>query len=729
MARKIITVGEHQIELPPLPSNKDDILFVHEKKNDAYWRRIEFPKIWYDFNPLTKVYQHDTVYDDNDGILISLSYEDSELLKRLLIQENKRRSKGVWMKNYDQFEWLAPSYYYNLQWCQMKDLAQKYGDFREPQNQVLTLWHYVKHKWEWCNGLVLPKCKKSGITQIIAGDYVNEATQQKGWEMAVMSKEYDHAVDVAMAYFFHAFDNLPYIMQPDLRKRNEHEVVFGTPVARIGTRSHKTKDKKEVLNTRVAASKTKPTGFDGPVVRQAWISEMPKTWEASKVSPDALHKKVRETVRLQQKKNGALIYESYMPEIDDRGFREFREICKQSELSTKNPDTGKTESSMIVLELTAVDSNEVCFDKHGRCDRRKALHIINTENNGLKTLSDKQAHRRQYPRDRNDMYDSGGRGTVFDNTKLALVKRELENEAKSGHRPWKEVNLRWANSLWETGKQQNRRPYGQFAMIYEEVITDDELASGVEGSLKIFHDLPDKMLNQVVQRNHRDEDGEYLAPIDSDNTMVAGCDPTDYALKRDVREGSKVAVIGGFLYNPAMDTEFKKTISNTPMFEYEFRHENPDDDLEMIIKIILYYNVRIVIEANKKWVVTAVKREGLQHFLLLKQSDGSIRPYQKGDEQRLVSTDHGMIDAYIRAIRRWWAGTVDYMKTYRSLNGLQQAMDFDPTETKKFNNIVALGYWRIAVDSYSVFKLENAEKSEAYSADGIEEAVMNLLDF
>ncbi len=728
MSKNIITIGEHIVELPPVPRNKEEILFYDKKKDDAFWQRIEFPKIWYEFNERTKAYQTDTVYDE-DGILISLSYEDSDLLKRLLIQENKRRSKGIYMNNGGELVWLAPGYYYTLQWAQMKDLPTKYGNFRAPQNEVMTLWHKVKFEWDWTTGLVLPKCKKSGMTQIIAADYLNEATQQKGWEMGIMSKEYDHAVDVAMAYFFHAFDNLPYIMQPDLRKRNEHEVVFGLPVPRVGSGVGKKREKKEVLNTRVACSKTKPTGFDGPVMRLGWISEMPKTWEASKVSPDALHKKVRETVRLQQKKNGALIYESYMPEIDDKGYKEFRDICKKSKLSTRIGG-GTTESGLIVHELTAVDSNEICFDKFGHCDRRKALFVINLENDSMSSQSDKQAHRRQYPRDQNDMYDSGGRGNTFDNARLGVHQREVAAEAKSGKRPWKEGHLRWTNSLWETGLEENKRPHGEFSSVYYEEIPDDELAKGVEGSLKIFHDLPDEFLNQVVQTNNRDEDGEFLAPIDGENTMVGSFDPTDYVLKKDIVEGSMFAGHGGFLYNPALDTRFRKTISNTPIYEYHFRHDNPDEDLEMLIKIILYFNVRVIIEANKKWVVTAIKREGLQHFLLLKQKDGSIRPYKKGDENKLVNTTVDMINAYVRSIKVWWStrGT-DYMATYKSLNGIQQCMDFEPTDTKKYDLTVSLGYYRLANDSYAVYKLTKAQEDGNYEGGGIKEAVSSLLDF
>lgn len=728
MSKLIKRIGEHVIELPPLPKDKHEILFVDEKPQNAYWRRIDFPKIWYDFNPKTKIYQQDTVYDQDD-IMISLSYEDSETLKRLLIQENKRRTKGVYMKNGEDFEWLAPSYYYNLQWMQMKDLPKKYGDFREPQNDVLSLWHYVKFKWEWCHGLVIPKCKKSGITQILAGDYCNEGTSQKGWEMGMMSKEYDHATDVGMAYFFHGFDNLPFIMQPDVRKRNEHEIIFGTPTARIGSKAaSNTKGKKSVLNSHVFASKTKPTGFDGPVMRLVWISEMPKMWEASKVSPDTVHKKVVETAKLQTKKNGAIVYESYMPEIDDRGFREFREICKQSELSTINPVTGKTQSSLIMLPLTGVESSEECFDIHGRCDRRRALFLINAENDSKKTTSDKLAHRRQYPRDKNDMFDSGGRGAVFDNPRIAVHQREVELECKSGKRPWREGHVRWRNSLWETGLPENKRPSKEFALVDFEEFTEEELAKGVEGSVKFYHDLPKEYFNQVIQMAHKDEDGEFLAPIDGDEIIVGGCDPTDYAYKSDITEGSLVAAHGGFLYNPAMDTKFKKTISNTVFFEYHFRHENPDDDLEMIIKLILYLNMRIIVEANKKWLITALKREGLQNFLLLKQSDGSIRPYKKGDENRLVSTTHGIIDAYIRSIKRWHNkdSVPDYLRTYKSLKGLQELMDFDQTDTKKFNLVVSLGYYRLANDAYSVFKMDNEQNK---IGEGMEQAFIELIDF
>lgn len=726
MAARIITIGDYKVELPPLPSKKSDILFVDENPDNAYWRRLPFPQIWHDYNQKTKAYEQDTVYDD-EGVLISLNYEDSETLKRLLVQENKRRRHGVYMKNKDEFVWMAPGYYYGLQWGQMKDLPEKYGGFREPQNDVMTLWHMVKHKWDWAYGLVLPKCKKSGITQIMAFDFLNEGTVQQGWELGIMSKEFDHVVNVNLAYLFHAYDNMPYILQPAWSKRNLHEITFGNQVSKHGSKKS-LGPRKTVLGNHIFGSKTKPTGFDGPVLRLGWIDEIPKTWEASKVSPDTLHKKVIESVRIQQKKNGALLYTSYMPEIDDRGFKEFRDICKKSKLSTLSNITGKTETGMIVYELTAVMSNELCFDKYGKCDEKKALYLINSENDTKTSNSDKQAHRRQYPRNANDMYDSGGRGTTFDNTLLAPQSHDVEESLKAGRRPYREGHLRWENSLWETEDPKNARPIGKFCNVYFEELTEEQLMAGEQGSIKFFHDMPDEFLNQVLKHNSRSDDDGHLCPFDSPYLLTGSFDPTDYVLKRDVAEGSMNAAHGGYLLNPALDTLMGKKVSDIPLYEYHFRHENPDQDLEMLIKIFIYLGGWHIIEANKKWIVTAVKKHLLHHFLLLKQADGSIKPYKEGDENALVNTTQNMIEAYVRALKRWMSATGGSNYRYiMSLICLLQLMDFDPTDTKLYDLVVSLGYYRLGQESFSVYYYEMKKMKDDGGA--MEAAIGDLLNF
>lgn len=711
--KKYIAIGEHQIPLPPMPKNKEDIYLINEKKENAYWRRMEYPKIWYDYIPYdipggarkTKINQPATFYNDQDE-LVSLSEEDTKIIQNLLRRETKMRKNGLWMKNYDEIIWIPPGYRFTLQWVQMKDYRDPenglpYGQFRHIQNQAMTAWEYVKFHQSHI-GLNIWKCKKSGITQIIAGDYLNESGINEGWEMLMASKEYDHAVLVPMTYFFHGYDNLPWILKSEYTKRNEHEIILGKP-------KNRAKGDNKYLNTHISAMKTKPTMFDGPVVRRGWITEWPKMWEASKVSPDAVYKKTLETVRLQQRKNGALIYESYLPEIDDKGFLEARAHYERSKLSTLSEATGTTESMFINFCIPATKSNELCFDRHGRCDEDKARMLITAERGTKKTSSDKQAHKRTNPLDEDDMFDSGGKGSAFDNIRIALQIRELEKEFRA-QRPYKEGHMRWENSLWEDGL----RPKNAFGNVWFEEFTTERLMDGEEGSVIFFHDIPPEWTNQVIKLNNRGEDG-FLSPLEK-SRMICSFDPTDFKLAKDVAEGSKNAGYGGLLDDPILDTQFGKKITDVPLFEYLWRWNDPDKTMEDVYKLMIFLGGRWLIEANKGWVVTQAKLDGMHNFLLLLQKDGTIKPYQPGDENGLVNTTRDLIETYCRAISRYIAvksmGDIDKLKLLKAIRLLRQMADFNVLEPKKFDAVVAFGYWRIAVESFINYLLSNPDVND-----------------
>jgi hypothetical protein len=398
MATKFQLIGEHHVPLPPMPKSKDDILNINENKHNAFWRRIEFPKIWYDFVPYdiprgprkTKTNAPATFYN-SAGELVALSEDDTKLLQRLLRQEITRRKKGVWMKNYDEIIHLAPGYYFALQWGEMKDFKNPdtgtgHGQFRIIQNQLLTINEWVK--WHQSHiGTNVPKCKKSGITQIVSLDILNEATLSDGI-YGMVSKEYDAVVDVNMAYALYAFDLMPRIMQPEIMKRNEHEIMFGLP------KNKNRKDDEKYLVSHIIGAKTKATCFDSYVLKRGVIDEPPKMYESSKLQWDTLYKKSLETVRLQQRKNGSLMTISYMPEIDDMGFLQYRSHYFRSRLSTLSEGSGTTETMYVNFPIPASKSNEMCFDRYGRCDEDKATRLILAERATKKTKSDKQAHKK-----------------------------------------------------------------------------------------------------------------------------------------------------------------------------------------------------------------------------------------------------------------------------------------------------------------------------------------------
>lgn len=739
-----IEIGEHKVPLPPLPKDKSKILNIDKKDYDSVWSRVQFPDIWFDFNRDTKVYQKYTEYDQDDK-LISLSVEDSKLLNRLQLEDLDRRMNGVHCKINDQIVWIAPDYYHNLQWCEMKDLPEKFGGFRWIQNDVMILWWAVRTLWhKWCAGLMVPKAKKTGITQIASGAFCNELTLNEGFEMGAASKEFDHAKDVFMAYFFHAFDNMPYIIQPDVRKRNLSEIVLGTPPRRAGSKSKFSQSEydKYDLNSRLKAYKTKSNCFDGPVLKRGFIDELPKWWESSSVHPDTVLTKNVEAVKIQDKINGQLLIGSYMPEIDDAGFYEFRDWVLKSKLKTANKITGRTNSNLIMFAMTAVESYESCFNRFGKCDQAKAYHSIKAELDGKVKLSDQMAFRRQYPRDENDMFDSGGRGTTFDNIRLAQAHRELTEQIENNATPYLYCRVQWQNKEWEEGVK--KRPEGVFDNVQLIAITEQELRDGKRDyfELRVKHHNLEQLepyFNQVFRRRNRHEEDDAYCPLDESTEnyvpAVASWDPVDYVLKRDIIDGSTNAGYFGWLFDSRMDAKFKKPITRSPIIEYIFRHEDPDTDYENLVKLILLTGCRILVESNKQWVITKLKKDKLHHFLLVVYPDGIIREFKLNEDSKPVSATEERINNYIRAIKRFWRepkteGEVDYLKEAKSPILYEQAMNFDPKDTKRFDVAVAYGWYCVAYESFNQL-LEDKEKDEGgpmNSGAAYEAAINNLLN-
>lgn len=704
-SRKVIQIGEHKIQLPPFPESKDQILFHGE--NDPYWRRqTDFPRIFFDYNKYhTKINQDNTQYDNNEGHLISLSVDDTATLKRLQTRELNRRRYGLWMKNGKDIIWLAPDYYFNLQWGPMLSLAKKYGDFRWFQNDAMILKHHVDHDGNRL-GFYISKAKKTGITQIMAGAYANESTMVRGKNFGIMSKTFDEdAKALNMALYFHIIENLPDILLPEEKKRNEHEIIFG-----VGKAHKQLKTPTKPLNTRVYASKTKPSGFDGPVMWKDWLDEFPKYWESAKQSPDLVFKKTQETVKLQQQINGKMYITSYSPEDDNRGFYEAKKIYEESKLATQDKILGRTKSGLLCHFIGTLESAEGCFLPNGKTDQKKAFYFNEAERDAVKgDRLQLQAKQRQYPRTEDEAWGIGGKSSVFDTIRIGIQIKEVEAELLTGVRPYKEGKLLWTNSMWEAGKF-DIRPSGMFSPIYFEPLTDEQIMKGEEERLLIYEMPGDEEICRGLKANNRDEYNR-LMPLD-DSINVGGVDPTDYAAKSDVIEGSKNASLTMNIYDPILDTRKGRVASNILMSEYFFRPENPDEFYEDLVKEILFFDKRVIVEANKKWVVTRLKNDNLHNYLLLLKPDGTIAPYKEGDDDRLVNTTHSLIDAYIRAIKRYLAQVknggvgIDYLFYQKCLRILKQLVHFKADDTKKFDLVVALGLTRLAAEAFSIFRLD-----------------------
>src|ERR1700744_1925516 len=121
---RVVEVGEHTFQKPLCPTDKSSILFLDQKREDAYWRRIvDFKEIWFSFIPwYSKLYQEATLYSDDDGSLLSLNKEDSDYIVRTYETEMHRRRNGLYFRNGEDIEWITGNHYFVLQWMAMLGL-------------------------------------------------------------------------------------------------------------------------------------------------------------------------------------------------------------------------------------------------------------------------------------------------------------------------------------------------------------------------------------------------------------------------------------------------------------------------------------------------------------------------------------------------------------------------------------------------------------------------------
>ncbi len=722
--KRMHRIGEHLIPLPPVPKDTGEIYLYNEKPENAFWRRIEFPDIWYDYNKYYTVTGQPRTERDEDGRLIALSVQDTKKLQDLQTKEMQRRKRGLWMRNGTEIIWISPDYYFILQWAHMLQLPEKYGKYVEFQNDVCIL---VGHLLETETiideetgrpverfrvedlGAYFSKIKKTGVSQIITGIMCNRGTMMRSKLLGVRSKTYDEdVIPVNMAMIFLIIDNLPDILLPTIKKRNEHEIIFGKPQDWKKLKVTITPD--SWLNTRIFATKTVPAAFDGKLMYIVWDDELPKDYETAKMHPRLAFDKTIATPRLQGVKKGVYLISSYPQEKDDVGYMECREIYKESKLSTKASPFELTTSKILAWHIRAEDSIFDAIDKYGGSDKAKANAIVDADRKRVEGQPKKLLPLvRQTAKDEAEAWGLGGITTVFNAPRLALQFTDLEDDAKSGKRNYTEGRHAWQNLAWEGGKW-DKRPNGEFGIVLYEKLTTEEILSGTEhGRYRQYKPIRAEDSCRSIRANKRDLRGNLvpIAPPNGQCWNVAGNDPTDYRFASQVEEGSSTAIWCGNVWDQNVENIQGAGSTNVPVGLYLYDPENPNETLEDVIKFIIYHDCYILVEANKKFMVTALQDAGLCNFIMLKKKDGTIAPFDYDDEDRLQSTTGASWEDMVRAIKRYHiepepdSSDVDYLKLTKDKRAIKQLADFrlDVAKSRRKSDFVAaLGLQRLAAD-------------------------------
>lgn len=705
-----ISIGEHSVLMPALPDNPNDVFFINDTYENAYWDRErilkeQYEPIFFRFIPNETLLDRDETTFDGDGYATTLDEKDSAYIRFAYEREMKRRTYGIHMRIGNEITWITGDHWFVLMWCKTKrpDKKGDYFDYREYQRDFFYL---IFHCLISCFilGCFWSKAKKTGVTNLMWLYYLNKATMTKNINLGNMNIDGEKGAKTFRDHFLYAYNGLPLALRPEhkTKKENDGIIVFGK---KYNNKVSKRNLDEDELNTTVTCVATALSAFDVDVFTDIWYDEAPKY----KSDFGAIFRSNSGGTRIQDYIVGKIWITSYTPEQSGVSFTAAKNIFYDSELKTITENSnGKTKSMLICHHIPAYQSWATSFDKYGKCNEQDAKNKINTERESLKDRPQEYLKKvREYANTKKEAWSVSDSSSVFNPIRLAELEFELE-ELQRSKRVFNDGHLEWENPIWEVGKK-DKRPKGEFGRVRVVYLTENEIKNNVKDKMREYEPFPRQLQNKSITFG-KDEYGNLLPPPKF--YCVGGIDPADFRDTGNALEASNIAMYSMVVHDELANTQSRKVISKVINAEYLERPDNPEEWYQDIVKHIIYYGCLIIIEANNGTIATRLEDEGLGHYMLFKNAEGVISKYKSnhnGTLKHIKNVKAGGVDTIadiILYIKNYLQegkaeyGEIDYGETIKSERLIKQLKEFDPADTKKFDLVMAFGYCLMCHENY-----------------------------
>ena len=659
-AGDIVVYGDLAIQLPKQPK-KQDILFHDLPKERQMWHRTELPEELRKVNSMEE--------------WMTMPETFRKKYTPYIQQEYERRRKGLWFFNNGVPTYITGNHYFFLQWAKI-DVG--YPSYLEFQRQLFI-------HLEACSvdprslGQVYVKCRRSGYTNMSASTLINEATQVKERLLGIMSKTGSDAQEnIFMKKVVPIYKSLPFFFKPiqDGTTNPRMELAFREPSKRI-TKTNKTSQRGEALNTVINWKNTTNNAYDGEKLHILYLDEAGK-WE----KPTDIREswRIHRTCLLVGRKivGKAMVGSTVNPL--DRGGRQFRDLYDSSNPKDRN-ENGRTKSGLYSIFVPAYDALEGFFDKYG-CpiveDPEEPVFGIDGEKItiGAKTFLKNER-----------------KALVNDSYELNEVIRQFPFTTAEAFRDSSKASLFNVQKIYEQ-VQHNQELYPNPILVGNFVWKDGQQDTEVyfkpdpNGRWRVAWMPPFELRNKPGPQN------DWLG--------VGGVDSYDIDVTVDARSSKGACHI----YNK-FNLQYP---ANMFVAEYASRPPLAKIFYEDVLMAAKFYGYSLLIENNKYGIARYFEQRGYDHYLMgrpehLSSGYGSTTKTKgiPSNSQDIIQAHAQAIEAYIHAHVGLNEETLQFGKMYFDRT-LEDWINFKVDDRTAFDLSISSGLALLAAQGSTVKK-------------------------
>ena len=391
----------------------------------------------------------------------------------------------------------------------------------------------------------------------------------------------------------------------------------------------------------------------------------------------------------------------------DEGGNDYKELYEGSQVSGRNPETGRTQTALYAYFLPAQKNMDSFTDKYGVCyEEKPTKKIYNVFGDLIKMGSidyliaiEEQARKtselllneryRTYPRTIDHAFRDETGSSTFNMVKLydqIEYNEKLDNITVRG-------NFVWRDGVYDSVVEWHPSKDGRFNVAW--------LPSAADGT--------ESMRNNISVK------GDSKIPLNGD-VIRFGCDP--FSLASAHGSGSKGAIHGLTMPN----------VTGAPSNEFVVEYlTRPGDDttfFEDIIKVCVYYGAPILIESNRIDACRHFKNRGYRKFVMDRvdkaKKDLNHNEVKYGGQ---MMSGASILDSHMNGIGSYIERNVGLStnEQYRPLldigsmkfnETLKDWLKFDPTKRTKYDATISSGLAILAcnAEKYAPKKTKGPKK-------------------